>query len=213
MTFKRKIVAVAISGMVLCVAVIGTCYIIVSINASGRTYDDIEAVPHNTFALLLATSPVTPTGERNFNFDNRIMVAEKLYNAGKIEYIIASGGDYTQSQAIGCDEPQAILDSLTMRGIPSDRIILDYDGTRTLNSIAKAQKVYDLDSLTLISQRYHNERAIYLADKYGIEAVGYNAAPSAVQRSRVKNAVREYLARVKMFLEVIIGLYPDIKND
>ena len=77
MTFKRKIVAVAISGMVLCVAVIGTCYIMVSTNASGRTYDDVEAVPHNTFALLLATSPITPTGEHNFNFDNRIKAAEE----------------------------------------------------------------------------------------------------------------------------------------
>lgn len=212
MIFKRKIVAAAISGMVWGVALIGMCYIMVSANASGHTYDDIEDVPHNTFALLLATSPITPSGEHNFNFDNRIKAAEELYKAGKIEYIIASGGDYTKLQAIGCDEPQAILDSLIVRDIPADKIILDYDGTRTLNSIAKAKDVYGLDSLTLISQKYHNERAIYLADKYGIEAVGYNAAPSAVQCSRVKNAVREYLARVKMFMEVIIGLHSDIKT-
>ena len=212
MTFKRKITTVGIAGLILCVALIGTCYIMVAANTSGRTYDDIEDVPHNTFALLLATSPITPSGEHNFNFDNRIKAAEELYKAGKIDYIIASGGDYTDSQAIGCDEPQAILDSLIVRDIPADKIILDYDGTRTLNSVAKAKDVYGLDSLTLISQKYHNERAIYLADQYGIEAVGYNAAPSPVQTSRVKNVVREYLARVKMFMEVIRGLHSDIKT-
>lgn len=205
MNAKRIIIKALALGVILCVALMGLCYIAVSVNAIGRTYDDVDAVPHNTFALLLATSPITPAGEHNFYFDNRIKAAEELYKAGKVDYIIASGGDYTKSQAIGCDEPQAILDSLIARDIPFDRIIMDYDGTRTLNSIAKAKDVYGLDSLTLISQKYHNERALYLADKYGIHAVGYNAVPSPVRRSRIKNTVRECLARVKMFIEVYIA--------
>jgi len=94
---------------------------------------------------------------------------------------------------------------LVARGIPADRIILDYEGTRTLNSIAKAKEVYGLDCLTLISQKYHNERALYLADQYGIKAVGYNAEPTPIIRNRIKNTLREYLARVKLFIDIALG--------
>lgn len=173
-------------------------------NANGKTFDDVSEMPHNKVGLLLATSPITPGGAHNFYFDNRIKAADELYKAGKIDIIIASGGDYTKTQTIGCDEPKAILDSLVARGIPADRIIFDYDGTRTLNSIVKAKEVYGLDSLTLISQKYHNERAIFLADEYDIYAVGYNAEPSPIRRNRIKNTLREYLARVKMFIDLTL---------
>ncbi len=206
---RKKIIRLFLTAIILTVAVIVGCYVVVSVNAKGRTYDNIEDVPYNKVGLLLATSPITPAGAHNFYFDNRIKAADELYKAGKVDYIITSGGDYSRTQNNGCDEPKAILDSLVARGVPADRIILDYDGTRTINSIAKAKEVYGLDSLTLISQKYHNERAIYLADKYGIYAVGYNAEPSSVCSSRVKNTLREYLARVKMFIDIFKGSNAD----
>ena len=126
-----------------------------------------------------------------------------MFRSGKIEYIIASGGDYTRDQKYGCDEPAAIRDSLIAHGIPADRIILDYEGTRTIKSIANAQNIYHLDSVTFISQKYHNERALYLADKYGLHAIGYNAAPSPIRLRRFKSTIREYLARPKMFLDLL----------
>lgn len=178
------------------------CYVVVSNNAKNRTYDDVESVPYNKTGLLLATSPITPQGAHNYYFDNRIRAAEELYKAGKIDYIIASGGDYRKTQRIGFDEPKAILDSLVARGIPAERIILDYEGTRTIHSIAKAKEVYGIASLTVISQKYHNERAIYLADKYGLQAIGYNAEPSPILPNRIKNSLREYLARPKMFIDL-----------
>jgi len=95
----------------------------------------------------------------------------------------------------------AIRDSLVARGIPADRIILDYEWLRTINSIVKAKEIYGLDSVTLISQKYHNERAIYLADHYNLHAIGYNAAPSHIRRIRIKNTIREFFARVKMFVD------------
>ena len=162
---------------------------------------------------MLATSPITPGGAHNFYFDNRIKATDELYKAGKIDYIIASGGDYTKDHKFGCDEPAAIRDSLVARGIPEDRIILDYDGTRTLNSIIKAKQVYNLDSVTLISQKYHNERAIYQADKNGIYAIGYNAAPSHIRRNRIKNTIREIFARPKMFIDFAIGTKTTLKEN
>ena len=123
------------------VSIIGLliAYVIVSSNATGRTYDNVNEIPNNKVGLLLATSPITPGGAHNYYFENRINSAEELYKAGKVNYIIASGGDYTKEHRFGCDEPQTIKDSLVGRGIPEDRIILDYDGTRTLNYIVKAK--------------------------------------------------------------------------
>lgn len=209
----KKLIKLFAIGAACVLFVIIVCHYIVVVNASGKTYDNVEEIPHNKVGLLLATSPITPGGAHNYYFENRIKAADELYKVGKIDFIIASGGDYTRSQKNGCDEPAAIRDSLIARGIPDERIILDYEGLRTLNSIAKAKQVYDLDSLTLISQKYHNERAIYIANRYCIQAVGYNAKPSPICRNRIKNTLREFLARPKMFLDILTGNNPDIKKD
>ena len=100
------------------------CNVVVTANSRGKTFDNASDIPYNKVGLLLATSPITPGGTYNYYFDNRIKAADELYKAGKIEFIIASGGDYTQTQKNGCDEPQAILDSLVAQGIPANRIIL-----------------------------------------------------------------------------------------
>ena len=209
---KRKIIFCI--SLIFGIFIIGLClcYGLVSWNASGRTYEDVDDIPHNKYALLLATSPITRSGAHNFYFDNRIKSTEELYKAGKIDFIIASGGDYTKDHKFGCDEPAAIRDSLVARGIPEEKIILDYDGTRTLNSIVKAKQVYGVDSVTLISQKYHNERAIYLSDKNGIYAIGYNASPSHIRRNRIKNTVREIFARPKMFIDFALEEKPEFKN-
>lgn len=190
-------------GIALIILLLLGCYLTVSWNASARTYDKVSEIPHNKYGLLLATSPITAQGKHNFYFENRIKATDELFKAGKIDFIIASGGDYTKLHKFGCDEPEAIRDSLVARGIPENRIVLDYDGTRTLNSIKNAKQVYGLDSVTLISQKYHNERAIYLSDKNGIDAIGYNAAPSHIRKTRIKNTIREIFARPKMFLDLI----------
>ena len=199
------------TGVVILISLLIT-YEIVSLNASERTFDNFKDIPHNKVGLLLATSPITPNGEHNFYFSNRIKATEDLYKNGKIDYIIASGGDYTTLQEFGCDEPQAIRDSLVTRGIPKDRIILDYDGTRTLNSIVKAKDVYGLNAVTLISQKYHNERAIYLADKIGLNAIGYNSESSPIRRKRIKNLFREIFARPKMFIDLATEISPKFET-
>ena len=103
-------------------------------------------------------------------------------------------------------------DSLMKQGVDSTRIILDYDGTRTLNSIAKMRDVYCQDSITIISQEYHNERALYLAKHLGIDAIAFNAKTPGQHTSWWRNRGREVLARVKLFIDVARGLHPDIKE-
>lgn len=99
----------------------------------------------------------------------------------------------------------AMRDSLIAYNIPDSVILLDYNGTRTLSSILQAKNNYNIDSITIISQEYHNERALYLAQHYGIKGVAYNARTPKIRGKRLKNGLREYLARVKMFIDLIVG--------
>lgn len=194
-------------------SVIGACWVAVDTNASGRVYDDVRQVPAMRYGLLLGTSPVTPRGTHNVNFDNRIKAAAELYHACKVRYIIASGGDYrrdAEGNAVlyGCDEPRQMQRALIAAGVDSTHIILDYEGTRTLYSVAKACKVYGLDSVLLISQEYHNRRAIWQADHYGLYAVGYSAAHSSERGNIIRNTLRETMARVKLFIDMWFGNEP-----
>ena len=178
-----------------------------------KTYDTVDNIPHRKVGLLLGTSPRTPQNEPNFYYINRITATADLYKAGKINRIIASGGDYSQRASGGYNELIAMRDSLIAHGIPDSVIILDYDGTRTLNSIVKVKEVYGEDCITLISQKYHNERAIYLATQQGIDAIGYNAKPSHILTKRIKNEGREFLARVKLFIDMLFGEKPHFKQN
>lgn len=202
MVTKQRIFRLSIIAMVVVTVAVIACYTIISINANNKAYDSIKAIPYNKVGLLLGTSPITPQGEHNYYFDNRIKATAELYNSGRISHVIASGGDYSDREN-GCNELTAMRDSLIALGVPDSVITLDYQGIRTLNSIVKAKAVYGLDSLTIISQKYHNERAVWLAEHYGLHAKAYNAPTPDITNKRIKNISREFLARVKMFLDIL----------
>ena len=209
---RRRIIIWSIAIIVVIIAVIAMCHIIVARNASGKTYDDVDDTSHRKVGLILGTSPIsTWNGRRNYYFDYRIKAGAELYNSGKVDWLVVSGGDYRNTEN-GYDEPVAMRDSLMKQGVDSTRIILDYDGTRTLNSIAKMRDVYCQDSIIIISQKYHNERALYQAKHLGIEAIAFNAKTPGRRTSWLRNRGREVLARVKLFIDVTRGLHPDIKE-
>ena len=96
---------------------------------------------------------------------------------------------------------------LILQGVPANKIFLDYAGFRTLDSVVRSQVIYGLDKITVISQKFHNERALYIAKQKGIEAVGFNAK-SVTARYGFKTQLREKLARVKMILDLVFGKKP-----
>lgn len=200
-------------GIIIAIAiVIVGCYLLVKCKTKDKTFDNVADIPHRKVGLLLGTSPLVPNGDPNFYYINRITATADLYKAGKVDKIIASGGDYSLRPSGGYNELIAMRDSLVAHGVPDSVIILDYDGTRTLNSIVKAKEIYGVDSITIISQEYHNERAIFLASQNGIDAIGYNAKPSHIITKRIKNEGREFFARVKLFVDVILGEKPKFET-
>lgn len=197
-----KIVKISLAFLCVMILFIGVSYALVLANSRGRVYDSVDEIPHRSYGLLLGTSPITPWGGHNYYFDRRIDATVNLFNNKKIDKIIASGGDYRSQGEYGCDELASMRDSLVKRGVPVDAIILDYQGTRTRNSIIKTREI--TDSVTIISQKYHNERALYIADHYSLNAIAYNAKMPQTFKFKVKNLARETLARVKMLWELAI---------
>ena len=209
---KKKVCIVVGLVLVIILCAIIVCDLTVAYNSRGRLYDNVDSIPHRKVGLILGTSPIsTWNGRRNYYFDHRIKAGAELYKAEKVDWLVVSGGDYRNSEK-GYDEPIAMRDSLIKQGVDSARIVLDYDGTRTLNSIAKMRDVYCQDSIIIISQKYHNERALYQAKHLGIDAIGYNATTPGRRTSWWRNRGREVLARVKLFIDIIRGVHPDIKE-
>lgn len=193
-------------GALVILTVLFTVYVNVMVEraAADRMYTSVKKIPHNRVALLLGTNPYSRTGGRNTYFTNRIRTAAKLYHAGKIDYIIASGDNHTRQY----DEPTAMRDALVAQGVPKNRIILDYAGFRTLDSVIRAKEVFGCSSLTIISQADHNARALYLAEANDIDAVAMNAPLQAGRRVRYRLALREWFARDKMILDIWFGKKP-----
>ena len=193
---KYRIILLCLATILL--ITILSCYLLICINARGKTFNDVQNIPFNEVGLLLGTSPITSNGEHNYYFDERIKATAALYHSGKIKRIVASGGDYSSNG--GCNELIAMRDSLIKQEIPDSLITLDYQGTRTLHSKKKKK---NLGSITIISQKYHNERAIYLAEHYGLQTVAFNATTPNIVNKKIRNISREFLARVKLFIDIV----------
>lgn len=198
---RKHLCITLIVVLVACVAIAVTCDALVRLNAKGSIYDRMDDIPHNKVGLLLGTAPFTPSGEHNYYFDYRIEAASALFHAGKVEYILISGDSHAPSY----NEPSWMRDSLMAHGVPPQRILLDYAGFRTIDSVIRAKDVFGQDSITIISQQFHNERALYLARRCGIHAVAFNAKDVSRRSKWLKIHSREVLARIKMFIDITIG--------
>lgn len=165
----------------------------------GALFDSVESIPKNRVGLLLGCVPRLPDGRANLYFVRRVEAAARLFHQGKVQYIIASG-DPTRD---GNDEPSAMRRALIERGVPESKILIDPRGLRTLDSVLRARLVFGLRELTLISQRFHNERAAYIARSVGLSVWGFNAAdPPASMFDTMR--WREPLARILAVLDARI---------
>ncbi|REC48295.1 SanA/YdcF family protein [Chryseobacterium pennipullorum] len=163
----------------------------------------IADVPETKTALLLGTGKTLSNGMPNAYFYNRIKAAADLYRSGKIQYIIVSGDNSTKEY----NEPEDMQSALMQSGVPKDKIILDHAGFRTLDSVVRAKDIFGQQKLVIISQKFHNERAVFLAQQNGMEAFGYNAA-DVNKYAGLKTNLREYLAKTKVYWDLLFGVEP-----
>ena len=200
---KRKLLYIGIAIVILCISSIIVCNRKIKTYTASKIYTEVGTIPMNRVGLRLGTSPKLKNGNNNLYFDYRILAAMELYKAGKIKYILISGDNRREEY----NEPEEMKKALMQKGVPEKFIYLDYAGFRTLDSVVRAKEVFGQNQLTIISQRFHNERAIYLAEKNGINAIGYNAKDVSAYAG-LKTNIRELLARVKMFIDLAIDKQP-----
>jgi len=175
------------------------CQWLVIKSASGRLYDSVEKIPARRVAIVLGTNERLSNGNPNPFFDHRITAAAALYKAGKVKRLLLSGANPDASY----DEPTAMKRRLMALGVPEHVIALDFAGFRTLDSIVRAKEVFDLKEFIIVSQKFHNERSLLIARRYGIEAIGLNAK-DVPARWAMKVTVREWFARVKAVLDLYL---------
>ena len=172
-------------------------------SARGKLFSDVTAIPHNKVGLLLGTSKFLGNGYVNYYYRYRIDAAEVLMKSGKIKYLVISGDNSRKEY----NEPEAMKQDLISRGIDSNLIYLDYAGFRTFDSIVRVREIFGQNTVTIISQPFHNERAIFIAGKEDVEAIGFNARDVSANVG-IKVMMREKLARVKVFLDYLTNKKP-----
>lgn len=188
----------------LALAVIFGCEWWVARSAKGRCFDDVALVPEAPVAVVLGASPNLADGRENLFFLHRLESAAALFKAGRVRTLIVSGDNGTQ----GYDEPTEMKHRLVQMGVPEVRIVCDFAGFRTLDSVVRASEVFGQKRVVFVSQRFHNERAIYLARAAGMEAHGFNARDVSVAVAP-RTFLREKLACVKAVLDVtVLGTRP-----
>ena len=174
-------------------------------SAKTKIYESVDRVPHRQTALLLGTAKYISRGQINYYYKYRIEAASKLWKAKKVDAIIVSGDNGTKFY----DEATAMYEDLQKAGIPAKYITRDYAGFRTLDSIVRAKEVFGQDKIIIISQKFHLERALFIARSKGVDAIGFRAKDFANTLWAKRMQYREYLARVKAFLDVyILGTGP-----
>jgi SanA protein len=201
----KKLVLIT-AGIVLCLVSllqIIVCDRIIVSSAEGKTFPEVEAIPHNKTGLVLGTSKYMRNGRDNMFYVYRINAAKDLFGMEKIDALVISGDNGTKTY----NEPEMMKDDLVANGVPADKIYLDYAGFRTLDSVIRMDKIFGQKEFTVISQKFQNERAIYLAEKNGLNAIGYNAEDVPVSVSP-RVYIREKLARVKVFIDLLFNTQP-----
>ena len=179
------------------ITVVTLCYLSIELSTPDYLYDEHSQVPYSEVGLVLGTSKKLANGSPNPYFYYRLKAAHQLYSTGKVKYLLLSGDNHSKYY----NEPMDMKKALLEMGVPSNAIVLDFAGFRTLDSVVRCNKVFGQHKFTIISQPFHNKRAVYLARNLGMETIAYNAEDVNFSLG-LKVQAREVLARVKAMIDL-----------
>lgn len=172
----------------------------------GKSYSDIENVPYKKMALVLGTSKYVSGDDYNLFYHFRIEAANELIQNNKVDYLLLSGakdGLY--------NEPEKMKEDLLKRGVSENKILLDYKGFRTWDSVIRVKEVFGENDFIIVSQQFHIQRALFIASLNDIEARAYIAKNPPVYQA-FRTYVRELFARVKLIFDVIFQVRSEFEE-
>lgn len=188
---RAKCVTVCLACVIVPVAAMLWADRVCQSAAAGRVFRSVDEIPGNDVALVLGTGRLTPRGNPNLHFTQRIQAAVALYHSGKVRHLLVSGDNHIASY----DEPTDMRDALAAAGVPTNAITCDYAGFRTLDSVVRAQSVFGLTNFTIVTEEFHCPRSLWIARQHGLNTVAF-AAPDLSARWSARVKAREALARV-----------------
>lgn len=207
MTLKKKgIILFKYTALALLLvgAFVLFCNAWVILSTRGRVFDSIDEVEKNTFGLVLGTAKNVAPNSPNSYFEHRMTAAAELYHKGKVRQLLVSGDGESRYY----NEPRDMTAKLVSLKVPLSALTSDDSGLRTLDSIIRAKKIYQLQKVTIISDGFHVNRALFIARKAGLDAIAFSSQPVGLRHS-FKTRVREYLARVLVVLDLyVFGTQP-----
>lgn len=191
-----KWIKFALISFTLLLVLIALCNWWVISTVGSKVYSSIEKVEYSDVALVLGTSRSVNGVYENPFFTYRIQAAADLFFAGKVKHILVSGDNSTAIY----NEPRDMRKALIKLGVPDSCITMDFAGLRTLDSVVRSKEIFQQKRITIVSQGFHNYRALFIANYHDIDAIAYNAEYPVMASS--KTILREYLARPKAILDL-----------
>ncbi len=171
----------------------------------GRCHDSAAECRPNSVGLVLGCSKYVRRGYSNYFYVKRMEAAAALWHSGKVRCIIVSG----DNRAMNYNEPRDMKNSLIKLGVPANRIVCDFAGICTYDSVVRANRIFGADKLIIVSQENHVERAVAIARHMNIDAEGLNAPRFAMTRSSlVRSYLRERAARIAMLYDFLTNRTP-----
>jgi len=172
--------------------------------ARGHLYAETD-VPAAPVALVLGAQ-VYPSGNPSPFLAGRLDLAKRLYDAGKVRVILVSG----DNMAPEYNEPDAMRAYLIRAGVPADRVVADYAGFDTYDSCVRAQRIFGVTDLVMVTQSYHLPRAVATCLRVGVRTVGVGDDTGLNRRSWQRGAFRDQIACVKTVIDLATGRVPTL---
>ncbi|MES2730954.1 MAG: ElyC/SanA/YdcF family protein [Bacteroidota bacterium] len=186
-------------AMLLLLAFIVACNVWVVQSTEDKIFYSLQGLPSNDAALVLGTTKRLSKGRENPFFNYRMEAAAQLYHQRKVKYLILSGDNGSNYY----NEPWDMRKALMKLGVPETALTLDYAGFRTFDSVIRCKEVFNQNRITIISQAFHDSRALFICQRYNIQAVAFAARDVSGGQS-LKTLMREYLARPKAILDIYV---------
>jgi len=201
--YLKKVVLICVIGVGIIFVV--NWYILKS--TKGQIFYEQDKLPEKQTALLLGAR-VYSDGRLSHVMQDRAETAIEIYKLGKVRKILISGDHGTSEY----DEVNTIKDYLLRKGVKSEDVFTDHAGFDTYDSIYRARDIFEVDSMVIVTQKFHLPRAVYIANSLGVESVGI-VADKRIYIDKERSAIRESIARIKASLNVIFNAQSKFLGD
>ncbi|MCI9564434.1 MAG: DUF218 domain-containing protein [Eubacterium sp.] len=196
------------AAVIMTLTVVGINLYIV-IKEKSRMISLEEASDFEADCIVVLGAGIRDDGSPTWMLEDRIKIGDKLYQNHAADKIIMSGDHGRENH----DEVNTMKKYAINEGIPSEDIFMDHAGFETYDSLYRARDIFGAKKVIIVTQEYHLYRALYIADRLGLEARGVTADLRFYSKKMVYWKFREYLARVKSFIKCIVQPEPKYLGD